>query len=110
MLAGLARAKQAQFYEKGQDFGFAVTSTAADDGTHILMQLSAPTRYGWAAAGTGSRMDNSLMFILYPSGANDGNGSFSSMVHQYVRTRLTGFDRCDIERENRKVYSPSKIR
>jgi hypothetical protein len=32
------------------------------------MQISAPVSYGWAAVGTGDKMDKSLMFIIYPSG------------------------------------------
>jgi hypothetical protein len=51
-----------------------VTSTNDDANTVITQQVSAPVRYGWAAVGTGDRMDNSLMFIVYPSQAEGDAG------------------------------------
>jgi hypothetical protein len=67
VLTTSAHAEQAQFYQKSESFGVAVTSTNDDANAVFTLQVSAPVRYGWAAVGTGDRMDNSLMFIVYPS-------------------------------------------
>jgi len=31
------------------------------------MQIAAPYSFGWAAVGTGNRMDGSKMFVIYPA-------------------------------------------
>lgn len=65
-------AGQAQFYQKSEDFGVAITSTQDEGNVDFRMQISAPVSYGWAAVGTGYKMDKSLMFVIYPSGLDDG--------------------------------------
>ncbi|KIW24021.1 uncharacterized protein PV07_09760 [Cladophialophora immunda] len=73
--AAYSFAKQAQFYEKSENFGFAISSTGNNGNAaaeEFNMQISAPTSYGWAAVGTGDRMHDSLMFIIYPSGQGNG--------------------------------------
>ncbi|OAP56499.1 hypothetical protein AYL99_09678 [Fonsecaea erecta] len=74
-LAAHAVAKQAQFYEKSENYGVAISSTGNNgkvDAEEFNLQISAPVSYGWAAVGTGNHMHDSLMFIIYPSGQGDG--------------------------------------
>lgn len=65
-------ADQAQFYQKSENFGVAISSTQDEGNVDFRMQISAPTSYGWASVGTGDKMDKSLMFVIYPSGVDDG--------------------------------------
>ena len=74
---GLALANQIQFYNPTTSFGLALSSAVLDNGTAILLQLTAPASYGWAALGTGSMMDASLMFIIYPSSSDDDNNDLT---------------------------------
>lgn len=66
-----AAAEQIQYYDQTWKYGLALTSTMTDNGAEIIIQLSAPTSYGWAAVGTGAHMDGSVMFFIYPSTANN---------------------------------------
>ena len=65
-------ANQVQFYQKSENFGVAISSTREAGNADFLLQLTAPVSYGWASVGTGDKMDESLMFIIYPSGQGDG--------------------------------------
>ncbi|KAJ9606481.1 hypothetical protein H2200_009442 [Cladophialophora chaetospira] len=71
LLATSTLGNQIQFYQKSEHFGVAITSTEDAGNADFLVQLSAPISYGWAALGTGDKMDKSLMFILYPSRHED---------------------------------------
>ena len=71
-LANPTLANQAQFYQKTEGYGVAIASSSKDGNDTISLQISAPVSYGWAAVGTGRRMNNALMFIIYPSGLDDG--------------------------------------
>ena len=88
-LAAQTQAKQAQFYRKSGKYGFAITSAPADGGVDFLMQISAAESYGWAAVGTGNKMDNSLMFIIYPSGQDD-----SQCQEFFSPSRVLAADEC----------------
>ena len=68
--------KQAQFYDQGANYGLSMSSAPGVNGTDLYLQISGPTSHAWAAAGTGDRMDRSLMFIIYPAG--DDNGAKTS--------------------------------
>ena len=70
-----------QFYDKGSDYGLALTSTTAGNGTSLFLQLSAPASFQWAAVGSGDKMDGSLMFLIYRSDDKDGKliGHFRSI-------------------------------
>lgn len=63
----LVNATQIQFHDQSTKFGVALTSTFLDNGTQVLMQITAPASYGWAALGTGTMMKDSTMFVIYPS-------------------------------------------
>lgn len=72
----LTFAAQVQFYDGSTKFGIALTSTFLDNATQVLMQITAPVSYGWAALGTGTMMADSTMFVIYPS-ANDKDVTMS---------------------------------
>ena len=80
-LAAQTQANQAQFYQTSENYGVAIASVPADGRVDLLMQISAPESYGWAAVGTGNKMDNSLMFIIYPSEQDNSQcqGPFSPL-------------------------------
>ena len=65
-------AGHAQFFDKASSVGFALSTAQSETSTDLLFQISAPEHAGWAAVGTGDRMDGSLMFIIYPSGQSNG--------------------------------------
>ena len=65
-------ANQAQFYEKSENYGVAISSVPDNDNSDFLVQISAPINYGWTALGTGDKMDGSLMFIVFPTSSGDG--------------------------------------
>lgn len=71
VLSTLAAAEQIQYFDPTWKYGLALTSTIGENGTEVIIQLSAPTSYGWAAVGTGSHMDGSVMFFIYPSNSKD---------------------------------------
>ena len=71
-LAAHTQGSQAQFYQRSENYGVALSSAPTDGNVDFFLQISAPVSYGWAAVGTGRRMKNSLMFIVYPSGQDDG--------------------------------------
>lgn len=77
-LWSLVDAKQAQFYQKGQNYGFALSTNAGSNGTDYYMALVAPQGFGWAAVGSGNKMDNSVMFIIYPSGDDNGKSKHNA--------------------------------
>lgn len=67
-----ALASDAQFYDSSSKIGFAVSSAPNSSSTNLLFQLSAPQAAGWGAVGSGTRMDESLMFVIYASGKDNG--------------------------------------
>ncbi|OAL26718.1 hypothetical protein AYO22_04071 [Fonsecaea multimorphosa] len=74
VLSSHSLAKQAQFYEKSENYGVAISSTGNNGNVNageFSMQISAPVSYGWAAVGTGNHMHDALMFIIYPSADGD---------------------------------------
>ena len=95
------QAKQAQFYQKPENYGVAVASTPADVGVDFVVQISAPVSYGWAAVGTGRRMKNSLMLIIYPSERDDGQ--CQGLYNQFEVIAADEYGRHHVQRENRKV-------
>lgn len=70
ILAATTLASQIQFYDKETTFAVALETLLLDNGTQILMQISAPTTYAWTALGSGTMMADSIMFVLYPSSNN----------------------------------------
>lgn len=81
MFTLLAAAEQVQYYDEQKKYGLALTSTIAENGTEVIIQLSAPTSYGWAAVGTGAHMDGSVQFFIYPS---DKDNQVTLSVRQAV--------------------------
>lgn len=67
-----ALAGDAQFYDSSSKIGFAVSTAQNASSTNLLFQLSAPQAAGWGAVGSGTRMDGSLMFVIYASGKDNG--------------------------------------
>lgn len=98
VFAAATLASQIQFYDKKTTFAVALETLLLDNGTQILMQISAPTTYAWAALGSGSMMAESIMFVLYPS-ANNTDVTLS--------IRTTTDDRHDAPREieNNRVHA-----
>ncbi|KAK0618260.1 hypothetical protein B0T17DRAFT_592096 [Bombardia bombarda] len=53
-------------------FRVAVPSSSASSGSgNIYFQISAPTTYAWVALGTGSRMSNANIFLMYQDGSGN---------------------------------------
>ncbi|CAD6583608.1 MAG: hypothetical protein ASARMPREDX12_001319 [Alectoria sarmentosa] len=71
-LPTFALAGDAQFYDSSSKIGFAVSTAQNASSTNLFFQLSAPQAAGWGAVGSGTRMDGSLMFVIYASGEDDG--------------------------------------
>jgi hypothetical protein len=65
-------ARHAQFFDRNSNVGLALSAARNEASTDLLFQISAPQNAGWAAVGTGDRMDRSLMFIIYPSSQSNG--------------------------------------
>ncbi|EEY18777.1 conserved hypothetical protein [Verticillium alfalfae VaMs.102] len=56
----------------GVCFQVAVPETAASAGTgNLYFQISAPESYAWIGLGTGTRMSNSNMFLMYQDGSGN---------------------------------------
>ncbi|KAG7105316.1 hypothetical protein HYQ44_016628 [Verticillium longisporum] len=56
----------------GVCFQVAVPETAASAGTgNLYFQISAPDSYAWIGLGTGTRMSNSNMFLMYQDGSGN---------------------------------------
>ena len=72
VLPTFALAADAQFYDSSSKIGFAVSTAQNASSTNLLFQLSAPQAAGWGAVGSGTRMDGSLMFVIYASGEDSG--------------------------------------
>lgn len=63
-------------------------STSNSNDFYLLVSAKFENRKGYAAFGTGSTMDGSLMFVIYP-GAQDGG---MAMFSRSGNKKLTGID------------------
>lgn len=50
-----------------QNLNYTFALNIPDGSSDLYFHLSGPTDYSWVAVGTGSRMENSLMIVLYSS-------------------------------------------
>ncbi|GAB7340977.1 hypothetical protein MBLNU457_7312t2 [Dothideomycetes sp. NU457] len=66
-LLSLVFACSAQVQFLRDDLNFILATSTASNQTTYHMLLEGPSKYGWIAVGTGDAMQNSLMFIVYPS-------------------------------------------
>lgn len=71
VLSSTTTANQIQYYNQNLNYSLALTSTLISNGTEVMIQLTAPASFGWAAVGTGAHMEGSIMFIIYPSGVDN---------------------------------------
>lgn len=62
-----AKMDMVQFYDQSTALAAAIATTVTENGTQLLMQISAPVSYGWVAIGSDHKMDASIMLIIFPS-------------------------------------------
>lgn len=92
VVAAAVSAGQAQFYQNSHQFGTALATSDAENGTWVYIHIEAPTSYQWAGIGTGDKMDGSFMILIQQSGSDSGNKvvfSLRSPTNFYHQVHVT---------------------